>query len=286
MGRVRSLSFWCLGTAVLWVVVQVFGLTSFYIPTDSMLPELLPGDVIIVNKLSYGARLFNVFIAAEGRQVNIQRLPGMGDVQRNDVVVFNYPCPQKWKKIEMDIMQYYVKRCIALPGDVFRIENGQYKVSGYHGLLGNVEEQKHFMEIIIREQRADTAMGVHAYPGDYRLGWTVKNLGPFYIPKAGDTIPMNTKTVILYRNIIEWEQNVDLNYKDGRIYLGDTRITGYRFKKNYYFMAGDKVENSKDSRYWGLLPEDYIVGKAWRIWKSIDKENNKTRWNRILRKIK
>lgn len=79
---------------------------------------------------------------------------------------------------------------------------------------------------------------------------------------------------------------MDLNYKDGRIYLGDTRITGYRFKKNYYFMAGDKVENSKDSRYWGLLPEDYIVGKAWRIWKSIDKENNKTRWNRILRKIK
>lgn len=128
MGRVRSLSFWCLGTAVLWVVVQVFGLTSFYIPTDSMLPELLPGDVIIVNKLSYGARLFNVFIAAEGRQVNIQRLPGMGDVQRNDVVVFNYPCPQKWKKIEMDIMAI-LRETLALhyQEDVFSIENGHIK---------------------------------------------------------------------------------------------------------------------------------------------------------------
>ena len=285
LNRSMNLFLWFCGLAALWIVIQVFFLASFCVPTDSMLPGLLPGDVILVNKLPYGARLFNVFAAVEGRQVDILRLPGTEEVRRNDVVVFNYPCPRKWRKIEMDIMQYYVKRCVALPGDVFRIEDGRYKVSGHRGALGNVEAQAHFVEMIEREQRADSAVGVRAYPGDKRLGWTVKKFGPFYIPKAGDTIPMNAQTAVLYKNVIEWEQNMGLEYMNGEVYLDNTKITGYRFRKSYYFVAGDKVENSKDSRYWGLLPEEYIVGKAWAIGKSVDKTTNEIRWNRILKRI-
>lgn len=280
-----NLFLWLCGIVVLWLVVQIFCITSFHIPSDSMEPELLAGDVILVDKLVYGARLFNVMEAVAGKQVEIKRLPGIGGIKRNDVIVFNYPCPKKWKQIEMDVMQYYVKRCIALPGDTFCIVDGRYKVNGYAGTLGCVDAQDKFMALIREQTLADDATGVRAYPGDSLIGWTVKEFGPLYIPKSGDIVPMDYWSAKLYKNMVEWEQKKSLRYEAGNTYLGDSLITEYRFLKNYYFMAGDRAENSKDSRYWGLLPEEYIVGKAVRIWKSVDKRTDRVRWNRIFKKI-
>ena len=94
-----DLFLWFCGIVVLWLLAQVFCVTSFHIPSDSMEPELLAGDVILVDKLVYGARLFNVMEAVAGKQVEIKRLPGIGKVRRNDVIVFNYPCPKKWRQI-------------------------------------------------------------------------------------------------------------------------------------------------------------------------------------------
>lgn len=273
------------GIALLWLLLQIFCITSFHIPSDSMEPNLIAGDAILVNKLEYGARLFNVMKAVEGEQVKIKRLPGWGSVERNDVVVFNYPCPKKWRRIEMDVMQYYVKRCVAIPGDTFRIVNGRYRVAGYQHDLGNVSAQERFMRFIEEQNLPDSASGVRAYPGDASIGWTVRNFGPLYIPKAGDSIHLDNRAMRLYKNVIEWEQGGKVRSEDNKIYLNDRIITGYRFRKNYYFMAGDKAENSKDSRYWGLLPEEYIVGKAWRIWKSVDEMQGKTRWNRVWKKV-
>ena len=185
----------------------------------------------------------------------------------------------------MDVMQYYVKRCVALPGDTFRIVNGRYRVAGYDGTLGRVEAQDRFMTLIRERELADNARGVKAYPGDSLIGWTVKEFGPLYIPKAGDVLAMDSRNVKLYRNMVEWEQGKNLRHQEEGVYLGDSLITEYRFQKNYYFMAGDKAENSKDSRYWGLLPEEYIVGKAVRIWKSIDPMTKEVRWERTFRRI-
>lgn len=280
-----DLFLWFCGIVVLWLLAQVFCVTSFHIPSDSMEPALLAGDVILVDKLTYGARLFNVMDAVAGKQVEIKRLLGMGGMRRNDIVVFNYPCPKQWKRIEMDVMQYYVKRCVALPGDTFRIVNGRYKVDGYAGTLGYVDEQDRFMALINEQALADDAIGVRAYPEDSLIRWTVKEFGPLYIPKSGDAIPMDGRTVKLYGNIVEWERQGNLRHEAGNVYLGDSLIAEYRFLKNYYFMAGDRAENSKDSRYWGLLPEEYIVGKAVRIWKSVDKRTDRVRWNRIFKKI-
>ena len=280
-----DLFLWFCGIVVLWLLAQVFCVTSFHIPSDSMEPALLAGDVILVDKLTYGARLFNVMDAVAGKQVEIKRLLGMGGMRRNDIVVFNYPCPKQWKRIEMDVMQYYVKRCVALPGDTFRIANGRYKVNGYAGTLGCVDAQDRFMALISEQGLTDDAIGVRAYPEDSLIRWTTKEFGPLYIPKSGDIIPMDGRTVKLYKNMVEWEQKKSLRYEAGNTYLGDSLIAEYRFLKNYYFMAGDKAENSKDSRYWGLLPEDYIVGKAVRIWKSVDKGTDRVRWNRIFKKI-
>lgn len=277
---------WGCGLAVLWVFLQVFCMTSFHIPTDSMEPKLLSGDAILVNKWTYGARLFNIFDAAEGQQVDIRRLPGTDKVRRNDILVFNNPCPRKWRKIEMDLMQYYVKRCVALPGDTFCIKKGRYRVPGCETSLGCVDAQDRFRGLVKEQGLTWHSTLLRAYPGDSITGWTTLDFGPFYIPRANDSVTMDILAVKLYRNVIEWEQKKRLLYKAGNAYLGDSLITGYRFKKNYYFMAGDKVENSKDSRYWGLLPEEFIVGRAVRIWKSVDKESGKIRWNRILKKIK
>ena len=154
-----DLFLWFCGIVVLWLLAQVFCVTSFHIPSDSMEPELLAGDVILVDKLVYGARLFNVMEAVAGKQVEIKRLPGIGKVRRNDVIVFNYPCPKKWRQIEMDVMQYYVKRCVALPGDTFCIVNGRYKVNGYAGTLGCVDAQNRFMALIREQGLTDDAIG-------------------------------------------------------------------------------------------------------------------------------
>ena len=147
-----NLFLWLCGIVVLWLLIQIFCMTSFHILSDSMEPELLAGDVILVDKLVYGARLFNVMEAVAGKQVEIKRLPGIGKVRRNDVIVFNYPCPKKWRQIEMDVMQYYVKRCVALPGDTFCIVSGRYKVNGYAGTLGCVDAQDKIGRASCRER--------------------------------------------------------------------------------------------------------------------------------------
>ena len=288
----RKIFDWCInfflclcGVGLVWLVIQVFFVTSFHIPSDSMEPELLAGDAVLVNKLKYGARLFDVAGAVDGKQVKIKRLPGWGRVERNDVVVFNYPCPKKWRRIEMDVMQYYVKRCVALPGDTFRIVNGRYRVDGYPHDLGNVEAQDRFRAFIEERGLSDEEKGVKAYPGGAQR-WTVKEFGPLYIPKAGDRIRLDSTAFRLYRNVMEWELQEKLRCKDNCVYIGDRVLAEYRFTKSYYFMAGDKVENSKDSRYWGLLPEEYIVGKAWRVWKSVDERQEKVRWGRVWKKIR
>lgn len=96
---------------------------------------------------------------------------------------------------------------------------------------------------------------------------------------------MNRTTYILYRQLIAWEQKKKIVLKDGQVLLGDSIIDRYSFKKNYYFVSGDNMANSQDSRYWGMLPEEYIVGKATRIWNSKDKYTDQIRWGRILKKI-
>ncbi len=274
------------GAVLLWLVLQITCIVSFKIPSDSMEPALLAGDNILVNKCVMGGRLFNIGDALEDEEVNISRLPGWGKVKRNDVVVFNFPyLEQRWDSIAFRVMKYYVKRCVALPGDTFEIEKGHYKVRGCTSALGNVEAQDRLMQIIERGREGDYGIVMNGYPYNDIVNWNIVSFGPLYLPAKGDVIEMSSKHVALYRNVIEWEQKKKLFLRGDTILLNDSVIRTYRFKENYYFVAGDKVMNSQDSRYWGLLPEPFIVGKAVRIWKSVDRETDKIRWNRIFKKI-
>ena len=274
------------GIVVIWVLLQVTTIATFRIPSDSMEPTLLAGDNILVNKWVMGGRIFNIWDAIDGKEVKISRLPALGKIKRNDVLVFNFPYPARWDSIGLNLMSYYVKRCVALPGDTFEIKKAHYRVRGCETSLGNVESQDALMRMAANGTEKDYGIVMSGYPYNGLVNWDIINFGPLYLPARGDDIEMNPKHVALYRNAIEWEQNKKLLLRGYTVLLNDSVIRNYRFKENYYFMTGDKVMNSQDSRYWGLLPEPFIVGKAVRVWKSVDRGTDKIRWKRIFRKIK
>jgi signal peptidase I len=274
--------YWLSILAVVYVCVQVFLFSSFKIPSDSMAPGLIAGDQVLVCKPIYGARLFNLFATLRNEQVSICRSPGFRNIRRNDVAVFNFPYPHTWDKVEMHILKYYIKRCVGLPGDTLEVRNGFYRVAGYPLPLGNIRSQ----EKVAAREKASFGDGVYfTFPFDSVTGWNIREFGPLYIPKAGDELAMNRTHYLLYRKLIEWEQGATLTWRDSAVRLNDRVIDTYRFEKNYYFMAGDYTEDSRDSRYWGLLPEEYIVGKAWIIWKSTNPHTGKIRWDRVLKQI-
>ena len=270
---------------LLWILLQVTTVAHFVVPTGSMEPTLIPGDRILVNKWLMGARIFDVWESAAGKRVEISRLPGLEKIERNDVIVFNFPHRHRWDSIGMDIMAYYVKRCVALPGDTFEIRNGYNKVRGYEGVLGNEEGQRILSHLLSQDNPSKEKLLQGGFPDDERVGWNIGEFGPLYIPKEGGKVDMTVENALVYRKAIEWEQRKKLHIQGDSICLGDSLIHEYTFGKNYYFTAGDNVLSSQDSRYWGVLPEEYIVGKATRIFRSVHKHTGKERWERFMKKI-
>ena len=266
-----------------FILLRVFVFGSYKIPTDSMEPTIIPGDYVFVNKLAYGARLFDLFDAMEGKEVKIKRVKGYSHVKNNDVLVFHIPHPNTWDKIEMNMLKYFIKRCIGIPGDTLRIVNGFYVInSDTSKSYGNVADER----ILSRKSKEQLPDGVfHTFPWDSMLNWNIKDFGPLYIPRKGDKIVLDRTNSLLYKKIIEWEKGYSLTLNKNALWDNNTPLTSYIFLHNYYFMGGDKVENSQDSRYWGLLPDDLIVGKASCIWKSKEPYSGKIRWKRILKKI-
>jgi len=184
----------------------------------------------------------------------------------------------------MDLNVYYLKRCVALPGDTFSIENGFYRVKNYPDSLGSFFRQRELSQ----KSKDDFHENIwKCFPFDKtHYNWNIKDFGPFFIPASGATIVLDTINWLLYNKSIEYETDKTLSILDGSIYLDDEIITGYTFKMNYYFMAGDYIFDSRDSRYWGLMPEDCIIGKAIIVVRSKDLNSGKIRWNRILKKIR
>jgi signal peptidase I len=180
-------------------------------------------------------------------------------------------------------MKYYIKRCIGLPEDSISIRNGFYEVRGINMPLGNTEAQR---RVSMRDKDSFEEGVYHTFPHDSVTGWNIHNFGPLYIPREGDEISMNRTNYRLYGKLIELERKTTPAYRDSVVYLGNNVIASYTFQTNYYFVAGDRTEDSQDSRYWGLLPEEYIVGKAWLVWKSVDSRTGKFRRERFLKVIR
>ena len=124
------------------------------------------------------------------------------------------------------------------------------------------------------------------YPVNKLTGWTTDNYGPLWIPKKGETIDLTLDNLPMYERCIHAYEGNDLQVKDGKIYINGKETNQYTFQMDYYWMMGDNRHNSADSRFWGFVPEDHIVGKPIFIWLSLDPDrgwfDGKIRWNRLF----
>ena len=149
---------------------------------------------------------------------------------------------------------------------------------------GKIVSMRKETDIIAESQRADI------YPNDTtRYRWDVENFGTIWIPKRGETITLTRDNLPLFWRAIETYEGNELKVEGDVIYINGVQSDSYTFKMDYYFMMGDNRHRSADSRFWGLVPEDHIVGKASFVWLSLDpnkKFPSNIRWSRMFRKAK
>lgn len=338
-------------------ILRTFLIEAYTIPTSSMEKSLLIGDFLFVSKVSYGPRVPMTPIAfplvhhtlpftkstpayLKWIELNYYRMKGLGDVERNDCVVFNYPADDALHpERPIDKKENYIKRCVGIPGDVIEIKNTDLYVNGepqtitekmknqfryyvktdgtlfsertlnkYNIYEGQILSRNGDYELMLNDESLeaikrftyvkkvekiiiDKGVKVNSpeliFPED-NFNWNLDNFGPIKVPQKGSQIDIDINNIELYRRIIETYENNKLEIIDNEVYINDNLASTYTFNMNYYWMMGDNRHNSLDSRYWGFVPEDHVVGKALFIWMSWDKNKkglNKIRWNRLFNAI-
>ena len=159
-----------------------------------------------------------------------------------------------------------------------------YRFPMTEALLNQVKKLPSVKKVIVEP---DIVGGTLYYPVDYKTGWTRDNYGPIWIPKRGATIELTPENLAIYRRCIKNYEHNELEEKDGAIYINGKKATTYTFQYDYYWMMGDNRHNSADSRSWGFVPEDHVVGKPIMIWLSLNKDRDwfdgKIRWERLFR---
>ena len=369
--------------AIVWAtvvahLVHLFIFQLYVVPTSSMEKTILIGDYLYVSKLSYGPQVPNTPVAmpfvyntmpfsstkksySECVKWDYHRLRGRGKVEREDVVVFNFPAgdtvllenqavtyydvlrdyQSQLGKEEgrqqlnrdytviarpVDKRENYIKRCVGVPGDTLQIVNTELFVNGepqpaceerqhiyfvnststlseyalrnlditeYNGAApyyyvattekGAAQLEK-FKSVAMVERYNATEPTLDVFPHDERFPWTQDNFGPLWVPQRGATIELSTANLPLYERIIDQYEGHDLRVEGDKIFIDGEEASTYTFAMDYYFMMGDNRHNSADSRYWGFVPEDHIVGKALFI--AFSKGENGIRWNRLFNKVK
>ncbi len=141
----------------------------------------------------------------------------------------------------------------------------------------------------IEEEAGEYDPAIFPHSPDYN--WNKDNFGPIVVPAKGMTVPLDATNVVLYEQIIRQYEGNKLEVRGDKVLINGEEANSYTFKMDYYFMMGDNRHNSADSRFWGFVPEDHIVGRASFVWLSVDKyktwgDKGKIRWNRMFRRIK
>jgi len=152
---------------------------------------------------------------------------------------------------------------------------------------GRLKSLPNVMDVIKFERRKGERSD-YIFPHNPQYNWNEDNFGPLLIPKRGMTIELNEKTLPLYERAIGYYEGNTLTKADGKIFINGQEATNYTFKMDYYWLMGDNRHNSADSRFWGFVPEDHVVGKAIFIWLSLDKDKSfldKIRFSRMFRTI-
>jgi signal peptidase I len=170
---------------------------------------------------------------------------------------------------------YEYQRIKGDSGVSYSIQATQEKMGAFKKLA--------FVKGIIRQQKTTESRNPEIFPHHSEFTWNEDNFGPLVIPAKGMTMPMTKQNVILYAQLIrdyeiyDGKRQVEIN--NNRLYINNQEIKNYTFQQDYYFVMGDNFHNSQDSRYWGLVPQDHLIGKAFAIWYSLDESG--VRWNRL-----
>lgn len=170
--------------------------------------------------------------------------------------------------------------------DMGMLSSSEYYLPLTLEMVGKLKKFPNVVEIV-RSQAEGVDADIFPFDPD-RYAWNVDNFGPLYVPKKGDKIELNLQTLPLYERIIGVYEGNELEVKDSVIYINGQPADSYTFAMDYYWMMGDNRHRSADSRFWGFVPEDHVVGKAYFIWLSMDKDKSflsKIRWNRMFRFI-
>ncbi|MGL4908921.1 MAG: signal peptidase I, partial [Bacteroidales bacterium] len=152
--------------------------------------------------------------------------------------------------------------------------------------VSNIEQVSSVVNIQRRNSAYSEAYYSRTFPQQMKLSWTEDNYGPIYIPKRGVTVSLDSQSIHFYRRIITVYEGNSLEEYDGKFLLNGKEVSTYTFKMNYYWMMGDNRHNSLDSRFWGYVPEDHIVGRASFIWFSLSPDRKfptNIRWKRLFR---
>ncbi len=370
--------------AIVWAtvvahLVHLFVFQLYVVPTSSMEKTILTGDYLYVSKLSYGPQVPNTPVAmpfvfntmpfsnaksySECVKWDYHRLRGRGEVEREDVVVFNYPAGDtlllenqaanyydvlaEYQKVfgtkegrrrlyndftvisrPVDKRENYIKRCVAVAGDTLQIVNNELFVNGtpqphcadrqlnYRVVtsaplsefaLSNLEiteyqlvgqDGAYYFYILtmpaatadkmrtfksVERIEVDTEPYSYIFPHSENYAWTQCDFGPLWVPKRGATVELTTENLPLYERIIDQYEGHDLRVEGDTIFIDGAEATSYTFAMNYYFMMGDNRHNSADSRFWGFVPEDHIVGKA--LFKIFSKGEDGIRWHRMFKAV-
>ncbi|WBA40130.1 signal peptidase I [Hymenobacter canadensis] len=361
------------GDAILFAVVAATLIRwatfeAYTIPTPSMEDSLLVGDYLFVSKLHYGARTpqtplqiplthqtlwgSGIKSYSDALQLPSYRLPGFSEVKRGDVVVFNVPFESQHPA---DLRTNYIKRCVAVAGDVLEIKDTQVFINGKPMTNPPQSQNRYFLQVpqpnddlykafqdqhvtnfnrpdgkpepifgtqeptfmidatpatadffrkqsyvkaVVQDKAEAGQPEADVFPNnpDYPQStpqplnlWNKDNYGPLQLPKAGQTVQLTPQNTPMYQKIImRYEHNEGVTMANGVLLQNGQPLKSYTFKQDYYFMMGDNRHDSLDSRYWGFVPADHIVGKAVLIWMSVDPYGDflhKIRWNRLFNTI-
>lgn len=268
---------------VLTILIAVFLKTcvveAYRIPSASMENTLLVGDFLLANKLIYGAQSpqYVPFTRIELPQF---RLPAITVPRRGDVLVFRLPeyAQERYSSFSTS----YVKRCIALPGDTISIVNRKVMVNGE--AIAQPQYAKKGTRSIFPEGYGDSRI----FPKGSK--YNEDNYGALVVPKQGDTLHLDHNSFMAAKGVVEHEGHEIRLDPEGRVTIDGIVQDRYVVQKNYYFVIGDNRDNSLDSRFWGFVPEDFIIGKAFLIYWSWDEGSSvssfwsrlgNVRWNRL-----
>lgn len=263
-------------TLLVALLLKTFVIEAFRIPSGSMENTLQIGDFILVSKLAYGLRTPQ-HLPLTNLRLSSVALPLFGSVDRGDVIVFAYPGDHA---IEGEEQVNYIKRCVGLPRDTVLLVRGTVVVNGKSLTLPPHAKA--------REENESWRWGARLIPGTQ--GYTEDDFGPVVVPFRGQTISLNSDTYDDWKAFIIREGHRIFCDEGGVVYVDGAAASTYQVEHDYYFVLGDNRHNSLDSRFWGFVPDQNLIGEALMVYWSWDPDIavsdltdklSTVRWDRI-----